>query len=225
MIRAYAYLRVSSKGQLNGFGNDRQRETIQAYADAHGIEIAGWYSDAHTGTEEDRTGFMEMLAAILSNGVRTILVEQLDRLARDLMVQTTLLAKLEAEGITLISASTGEDVTSSMRDDPMRRALVQIQGVFAELDKNLLVRKLQKGREARREASGRCEGRKPYGHYDAEQAVVERFRALYRKPRRGNRLSISKIASQLNEEGLYNRKGSDWLPANLTKCMKSAGVL
>ena len=45
-----------------------------------------------------------------------------------------------------VSASTGEDVTATMRDDPMRKALIQIQGVFAELDKSLLVRKLRKGR-------------------------------------------------------------------------------
>ena len=45
-----------------------------------------------------------------------------------------------------VSASTGEAVTATMRDDPMRKALIQIQGVFAELDKSLLVRKLRKGR-------------------------------------------------------------------------------
>jgi site-specific DNA recombinase len=44
-----------------------------------------------------------MVAAILVNTVRTILVESLDRLARDVMIQSLLLAKLAQHGIKLIN--------------------------------------------------------------------------------------------------------------------------
>ena len=37
--------------------------------------------------------------------------------------------------------------------DPIRRALVQMQGVFSELDKSLVVKKLKNGREKAREKS------------------------------------------------------------------------
>lgn len=209
---AYAYLRVSSRGQVKGHGFDRQLETIEGYAKTSGLVIANVYRDSHTGTEADRPAFVEMLTAILSNGVRTIVVESLDRLARDLMVQTTLLARLQAGGVTLISASTGENVTDGMADDPMREAMVSIQGTFAQLDKKLLVRKLRKAREAKREAEGRCEGRKPFGARPGEAETLERILSMRRGKRGSERLSFEKIAAQLNAEGVATRTGKPWAP-------------
>jgi hypothetical protein len=46
-----------------------------------------------------------MLAALLANGARTIIVESPDRFARDLMVQLAGHDALKAQGITLIAAS------------------------------------------------------------------------------------------------------------------------
>ena len=106
----------------------------------------------------------------------------------------------------------------------MRKALVQIQGVFAELDKSLLVRKLRKGREATRAAKGRCEGNKPYGHYDGETEGLERIRALRRKPRGRERLSLSKTAAKLNAEGHRNRAGRVWTKQNLYQVMRTVGI-
>ncbi|MBI9086012.1 MAG: hypothetical protein JEZ11_20605 [Desulfobacterales bacterium] len=46
----------------------------------------------------------------------------------------------------------------------MKKALIQIQGISAELDQSMTVRKLRKVREKVREEKGRCEGARPYGH-------------------------------------------------------------
>jgi hypothetical protein len=118
----------------------------------------------------------------------------------------------DAEGLTLIAANTGEDVTAAMQADPMRKAMVQIQAVFAELDKNLLVRKLRKGRDAVRQATGRCEGPLPFGQDPArpgEAEVVQRFRELRAmRPR----LSLQKIADALNTDPdkYPTRTGTKW---------------
>jgi site-specific DNA recombinase len=210
MIQAYGYLRVSSVGQVDGTGLDRQRDSIQLYADKHGIEIVGWYSDTFTGTEANRPAFIKMLGCMMANGVKTVIIESLDRLSRDLLVQITLLAKLEAEHLTLISATTEEDVTASMRDDPMRKALVQIQGVFAELDRNQLTKKLKKGRDRIWATKGRCEGRKPFGHFDDEKPTLARMRELHQQFGQNQRGVFDKIARQLNEEGFKNRRGGTW---------------
>lgn len=218
--KAYAYLRVSSRGQLDGHGFDRQQETIRTFAKRSGYEIAGIYRDAHTGTEADRPAFTDMLAAILANGVRVIIVESLDRLARDLIVQTVLLAKLKTNGVTLIAASTGDDVTADLHEDPMREAMVQIQGVFAQLDKKLLVRKLWKAREAKRKDAGRCEGRKPFGSRPGEGEVLERILTLRRATRGRERTSFERIAATLNAEGHATRTGKAWAPATVYGIVK-----
>lgn len=153
---AFAYLRVSSKGQVRGHGFDRQSETIARFAGENGYAVADTFRDAFTGTEADRPEFNRMVATILGNGVQTILVESLDRLARDVMVQSLLLAKLAQHGITLINCVTGEDVTASMSEDPMRKALIQIQSVFSELEKSRLVGKLRRAREAKKAQTGKC---------------------------------------------------------------------
>jgi DNA invertase Pin-like site-specific DNA recombinase len=207
---AYGYCRVSGKGQVKGYGLPRQRSDIDSYADRHGIRIAHYYEDAHTGTEADRPEFVHMLSDMMGNGVKVVVVESLDRLARDLMIQTQLLAKLVIEGITLIAANTGEDVTGAMEDDPMRKAMIQIQGVFAELDKSLLVRRLRKGREQKRFKLGKCEGQKAYGEKAGEDLIVDRIRRLRRKPRGGKRRSLREIADILNDEGFVTRSGCIW---------------
>lgn len=209
--KAFGYVRVSGQGQLKGHGPERQRDDIYAFAARNGIEVAAIYQDAWTGTEDDRPQFMAMLEAMLTNDVRTVVVESMDRFARDLAVQMQLIAKLLSAGITLIPANTGQPIsTATLDDNPMLKAMVQIQGVFAELDKSLTVRKLRKARDAKRQADGRCEGRKPFGTHAAEVAVLDRIKQLRRKPRGGDRRSFGEVADLLNTEGLATRTGKSW---------------
>ena len=214
--QCFGYCRVSGRGQVKGHGLPRQRSDIAVFAAREKMQLVKVYEDAHTGTEADRPQFMQMLSDCIDNGVKIIVVESLDRLARDLMIQTQLLAKLVIEGISLIAANTGEDVTGAMADDPMRKAMVQIQGVFAELDKNLLVRRLRKGRDAKRQSGELVEGKRPYGQAhdpvqrERELIIVARVHKLRRKPRGGKRLSLAAIASKLNAEGHSTRSGKQF---------------
>jgi DNA invertase Pin-like site-specific DNA recombinase len=207
-VLAYAYLRVSGRGQEDGDGFPRQLESIKRFAAEQGITIAHVYQDTFTGTEDDRPQYMEMLEAMMDNGVKIVVVECLDRLARELMVQSLLLSKLESEGLSLYNAMTGECVTAAMREDPMRRAMVQIQGVFAELDKNLLIAKLRKARERKKQRTNGAEGKegqKPYGSKEGEQAGLDLI---------ANRLAAGDgpqaIAQQLNQAGILTRRGCKW---------------
>ena len=53
-----------------------------------------------SGTKEsaDRPAWSELMTALHSNGVRMVIVERLDRLARDLMVQETIVADFGRTG-------------------------------------------------------------------------------------------------------------------------------
>ena len=208
-IPAFAYLRVSSKGQVHGHGFDRQLETIARFGSECGYVVTETFRDAFTGTEADRPEFNRMVSVILGNGVNTILVESLDRLARDVMVQSLLLAKLAQHGIKIINCCTGEDVTAAMSEDPMRRALIQIQSVFSELEKSRLVSKLRRARDAKKEQTGRCEGRKPYGEREGEAETMILMRSL-RRNADGAQLSFARIAAELNARHVATRTGARW---------------
>ena len=161
-----------------------------------------------------------MLEELLGNSVRVIIVESMDRLARDLVVQHQIIALLIRKKLTLIAATTGQDVTSAMSSDPMLRALVEIQGVFAELEKNLLVQKLARARAQKRRDEGRCEGRKPFGFREGEPDVLEHIRKLVGKPKGKPRLGPYQIARILNGEGHPSRSGKPWTGPSVKRILE-----
>ena len=85
MTKAFAYLRVSGKGQVDGDGFTRQLVAIKTYAKAHNLQIVRVFREEGVpgATElENRPAFVEMMTALHSNGTRLVLIEKLDRLAR-----------------------------------------------------------------------------------------------------------------------------------------------
>ena len=60
--QAVAYIRISSQKQVNNESPVTQRNAIQAYADAHDIEIVEWFEDiARSGKDADRDGLQDLL--------------------------------------------------------------------------------------------------------------------------------------------------------------------
>jgi site-specific DNA recombinase len=167
--------------------------------------------------ETERPAFQEMMAAILTNGVSTIIVESMDRLARELRIQEALLIYLASKGVDLVSARTGENITQAVQADPLKKALVQIQGVFSELEKNQLVRRLRKARDLRSaQAKRRIEGRKAYGQTPEEKHIIQRIRAMRRTRRnRTPGLTLQEIADRLNKEGVLTKDGKKWTPTQV----------
>ena len=102
----------------------------------------------------------------------------------------------------------------------MLKAMIQVQGVFAELDKSMLVAKLKKAREAKKAKTGRCEGRKPYGYNEGEKALVKRIKQLHQKPRGGKRLSPYQIARILNNESWPTRNAQEWYGSHVSAILK-----
>jgi DNA invertase Pin-like site-specific DNA recombinase len=204
-VQAVSYLRVSSVGQVTGDGFPRQREAIQTYAERNGVEVVGEFRDEGvSGTVDhgEREGFKALLERIAGNCVRLVLIERPDRLARDLLVQETLLASLIRLGVRVVDAS-GTDLTD--QSDPSRVLIRQVLGAVAQHDRACLVAKLRAARQRKRSATGRCEGRKPFGSRVGEDRGVQRIRQL-----RSEGLSVRAVTERLNAEGIPSRSGKSW---------------
>jgi DNA invertase Pin-like site-specific DNA recombinase len=212
-MRAFGYLRVSGKGQLDGDGFPRQRAAIKAYAAAHGIRVVRWFEEQGiSGTKdlENRPALQELMLALHSNGTRLVLIEKLDRLARDLMVQETIIGDLRKNGFEIISVAE-PDLCS---DDPSRKLVRQVFGAIAEYERAMIVLKLRAARQRVRAREGRCEGRKPFGSRPGETETIARIRELARKG-----LNFSNIADTLNSEELPTRAGGQWFPATVSRVL------
>lgn len=200
--KAYAYLRVSGKGQLDGDGFPRQLTAVRSYAKTNGIKIVGTFEEQGVSgkTElENRPALLAMLEALAADGVKLVLIERLDRLARDLMVQETIIGDLRKRGFQLVSVAEPD----LLEDDPSRRLMRQIFGAIAEYDRAMIVAKLRAARERVKAKTGRCEGRKPFGFYEDERPTLARMRQL-----RAEGIGYDRIAATLNAEGRTTRKGT-----------------
>jgi DNA invertase Pin-like site-specific DNA recombinase len=213
MVKAFGYLRVSGKGQIDGDGFPRQREAIKRYAKDHGIRIVGWFEEKGVcgATDlEDRPALMAMLEALVSNGTKLVLIEKLDRLARNLMTQETIIGDLRKRGFDLVSV-TEPDL---LQNDPTRVLMRQIFGAIGEYEKAMIVAKLRGARQRMRARTGRCEGRKPFGTQPGETDTLERLIAL-----RTQGLGYNSIADTANAEGLKPRKGRQWYASTVRRIL------
>jgi DNA invertase Pin-like site-specific DNA recombinase len=214
--KAFGYLRVSSVGQVDGDGFPRQRAAIASYAEKNGIEIVRYFEERGvSGTKDmdDRPALQEMLVALMSNGVKTVIIEKLDRLARDLMVQEAIIRDLQQKGFEIVSVAEPDLCT----DDASRILMRQMFGAIAQYEKTMIVAKLKAARQRTRKNTGRCEGRKPYGFREGEPENIRRITELYEVGQ-----NYSEIALTLNAEGRAPRtKNSKWYPSTVANIIRT----
>ena len=90
--KAVGYLRTSSATNVGADKDSekRQRAAIERFAKSARFEVVDWFNDpAVSGADpiESRPGFSALLDRIEGNGVRTVIVEDASRFARDLVAQ------------------------------------------------------------------------------------------------------------------------------------------
>lgn len=217
--KAFSYLRVSGKGQIDGDGFDRQRDAVSRYARQNRIEIVNEFRDEGvSGVTDgfDREGLTELFVALKSNGVKVVIVERPDRLARQLVAGEIILNEFRKIGVQVISAASGTDLTTQ-NDDPEKTLIRHILGAIAEWEKSVIVQKLRAARMRIRREKGRCEGRKAFGSTPEEALVIEKMKVWRRE-----RKSFAEIAAALNAESIPPRAGGEarWHPTQVQRVLK-----
>ena len=157
-----------------------------------------------------------MLERLLSNGVRTIVVETANRFARDLMVQEVGFAMLKERGITLIAADSPD---AFLDDTPTSRLIRQVLGSVSEFEKAMLVSKLRGARERKRKrANGhKVEGRK--SHAEARPEVVALAKTMRQRLHRGYAMSFRDISAELFALGHASKSGKAFTASSVRKML------
>jgi DNA invertase Pin-like site-specific DNA recombinase len=214
-VEAVAYIRTSSAANVGADkdSDKRQRAAIESFAKRAGFDLVGEFTDAAvSGADpiESRAGFAALLDRIEGNGVRTVIVEDASRFARELITQELGILALINRRVRVLTAS-NDDLTDS--SDPSRVMMRQIAGAFHQYEKARLVAKLKAARQRKRVIAGKVEGRKSWAELNPE--LVAQAKRLRRRSPKGHQRSLRKVAAELAKLGLLNERGSVFSPSSI----------
>ena len=230
-MRLVAYLRVSTKGQADGYGLDVQRSAIRDWAKLGGHKIAAWHTDTVSGASElaARDGWRSASALVKQGTAEGIVVARLDRLARDLMVQELLLRKLsEFGGVVMSTRANENEMLVGESKDPSRKLVRTILGAISEYDREMITDRLTAARKAKADAGGHAHGALPYGYRSVngelveapeEQAALLRMHTLA-----ATGVSTRAIAWTLTSEGYPTKRGGQWSSPTVARILKRANI-
>jgi DNA invertase Pin-like site-specific DNA recombinase len=224
-VRLVAYVRVSTEGQLDGLGLEVQERAVRRWARREGhrvVEVCQDLAQSGTVAFTERPGIGCALDALKHGRAEGLIVLNLGRISRLLTDQEAALAVVWHHGGRVFTAESGE-VLADDPEDPMRTAMRQMAGVFFQLDRAMIVKRLRDGRRVKAEGGGYAHGRPPFGwradggqlvEDPAEQQVLTRVREL-----RGQGKSLRGIAAALEADGLRPRGGGRWHPNTLARVL------
>jgi DNA invertase Pin-like site-specific DNA recombinase len=202
---AVAYLRVSGVSQIDGDGFDRQLEAITKYCTANGLELIKVYRELGvTGKVESlqRPALLDIFEDCTdAEDKPIILIEKLDRLARDVVIQENIIRDVRNHGLTLISAMEPD----LLQHDFTRKFMRQVFGALAEYEREMIVAKLRSAKHRLKAKGQRVDGPAPYGELPGEIGVITRMKEL-----RDTGKSFDAVADALSIEGIPTRNGGVW---------------
>lgn len=148
MPKAVIYTRVSSEKQVReGHGLDGQESRCRGYASERGYEVVAVFRDEGvSGGTIDRDGMRQMIDFLGRGGDNVVLIDDLKRLARDLVGHFTLRQAIRSTGARLESPS------HRFGEEPEERFVESIFAATAELERNQNRRQVCHRMKARLEA-------------------------------------------------------------------------
>jgi DNA invertase Pin-like site-specific DNA recombinase len=228
-VKVVGYLRVSTDKQAEkGFGLDVQEHAVKAWARQHIHRLVGVERDEGVSGSnglDTRLGLADALAAIRGRRAEGLVLPRLDRLARDLVLQETLIGEVRRLGGQVFSCSDAEaEFLVDDPADPSRRLIRQILGAVNEYERSMIALRMRGGRERKRAAGGYAgDGSPRYGFkavdhelvpVDSQQRAIRRIRDLH-----AGGHSLRAIAEVLHAEGHRPKRGDRWHPQTLARVL------
>jgi site-specific DNA recombinase len=207
-LRVAIYVRRSTDEEHQPFSIEAQDSRLRSYVKSQpGWSLVARFEDDASGAKLDRPGLESALAAAFAGRFDVLLVYRVDRSTRRIRDLVTLLDELDRAGVVFRSATEPFDTST-----PAGRMLVQMLGVFAEFEREMIIDRVINGMERKASKGKWTLGQVPYGFtleptehtlvpVEDEIEIVQRIFRLYTRRRLGCRA----IAADLNERGLLRR--------------------
>jgi site-specific DNA recombinase len=237
MRNALIYARVSTLTQKTNETIASQVKTLKAFCKAHGFQITHVYQDEGiSGASEERVVAFVKFLTEQQHEIDCVVFTALDRMARDVYLQLWVEKECRKLGIELISSE--QDLFNGPASDPVQNAMKQMMSVFAELEKNMITRRLANGRAYKAMQRGvKSQGNAPLGYAyvgkttkDKHLVVNEAEAALVRTIFRTflDTRSTTRTARALNAQGYTTPRGNAFSKQSVQRIVQNdfyTGVL
>lgn len=219
------YVRVSTEEQAqSGTSLDTQIATLRESLSAHAThEPLVFIDDGYSGSSPNRPGLMALESAISDGKVSEVRIASLDRLARDLVLQETLLNRWKRLEVGFFSLREPDLGTS----DATRILVRQVLGAISQYERAVIAARMLAGRIARahqgywpggKVAFGyRLDGEPPRVVTEPDQAKVVREAGV--RVLGGER--VSRIAQDFERRGIVGPGGNGWEPGYLGRMLRN----
>lgn len=207
-LRAAMYTRVSTEEQVNeGFSLRDQKESIDAYAERHGLTIVSEYTDAgKSGKSIDgRPQMIRLLEDARRKKFDVVIVTRLDRLGRNTGDSIKISELFDKNNVKLISLSESIDTTT-----PTGKAFFNFLSTMNQLERDTIAARVKSGM-TQRAREGKWNGGICFGYevsnkkleVNTEEArIVEE---IFDYADQG--FGYKKIAGILNRKGYTTKRG------------------
>ena len=228
--RAVLYIRVSTDKQAeHGHSIDAQRDRLTAYADRYALQVVEVIVDGgESAGTLNRPGLRRAVEMVEAGEADVIVATKGDRISRNLRDLLNLAATLAEHGASIATADGTFDTTT-----PVGKAMTQMQGVFAELERELIAQRTREGMAAAK-AKGVRLGRPPIGYMvedgrlvpdPSKAAELERRRAIAERieQMQGEGMTLRQIAEAFTAEHVPTATGrGTWTAAAVQRIARAA---
>jgi DNA invertase Pin-like site-specific DNA recombinase len=151
----------------------RQTQATKQYVDRLDLgDDTRQYEDASTGTDTDRTGYKELMSDVEAGEIDAVVVKSVSRISRSISDLSRTVEQLAAHDTALHVIDQGMELDPT-DSDPYQKAMLQLMGVFAELEAEITQQRVRDGIAARQESDDYHHGRPPLGFNKEDGKLYE----------------------------------------------------
>ena len=177
MNTAVIYARVSSVGDRQS--TERQVEDLKRHIFLNDMDLVKVYEEKMSGAKENRPILTECVDYCISNHVNTLCVSEISRLGRSVKIVVNTIDELSKAGVNIFIQNIKLcTLNADGQPNPIAKMITAVLSSFSEVERNLIISRLQSGRKLALEKKNVKMGRKVGSVKSMEQKQQEYSRVI-----------------------------------------------
>lgn len=183
MATAVIYARVSSESDRQN--TERQVEDLKRYISINDMELVATYEEKMSGAKENRPILTECVQYCISNHINTLCVSEISRLGRSVKIIVNTIDELTKAGVNIyIQNIQLNTLDNDGQPNPIAKIITAVLSSFSEIERNLIISRLQSGKKLALEKKNVKFGRK-VGSVKSKERKQEEYGKVIRSLKAG----------------------------------------